>query len=114
MRASDVITEARGQLKDTFTGSYRWSDTEMMDFTTEASIETSRRCPHSLFLAAPPTTLDITPVKTLAQQLQINDFYKESLVFLVCARALDRDSDDTTNAALAEEYRKRAYRYMGR
>lgn len=113
MTAHDVITVVRELLKDNFVGSYRWSDNEMMVKLTEASVELSRRRSDALFTDTVPTTMDIVPVTTLRQKLQINDFYREALAFYVCARCLDRDVDDTTNAQLAEYFRKNFYRTVG-
>lgn len=103
MTAQEIVTRVRSLIKDEFI-SYRWSDAYMFTSITEASRKIAEKRPDSLFTTTVPTTNIITTITALTDVLQINDRYKESIENYVCYRCMQKDSEDTSNMALADKY----------
>lgn len=112
MTYADIESDARTLLQDT-KPAYRWSAAEMYGHMPEgvrvlfslrpAALFVGGRMPATLALLEPPTAAaaeaaggDVT--------VNVNDRYRQALVYYVAAKCLERDDSDTQNLTLAATY----------
>jgi hypothetical protein len=97
MLASDIITRVRDLLGDEV-APYRWTDTKLLLWLTDAQRDLAMRRPDSLYLTS-VTTTQPGVVAALGDTLVVADHFIGALVDFVCFRAFMRDNEDPINAA---------------
>lgn len=85
---SDYIAEARVLLQDTFAGSYRYADAEMISALNLGLLEASRLRPDMFLTTVPSYT-------TAGQTVAVDLRYRVALLYYICAHCHMRDEETT-------------------
>lgn len=108
MTAGDVTAAVRRELNDEEPGMYRWPDTVMFDYLTDA-LHDARKLRPDLFLGANGMA-SVTQVSALGNPLPVGEDVKRALSAYVMARCLAEDGSDDANTTAAAGYMER---YIG-
>ena len=112
MTYADIETGVRTLLQDD-KPAYRWASTEMYGYMPEAVRTLFSIRPCALFVNGrmPSTLASLEPPTAAAASaaygdvtVNVNDRYKQALVYYVAAKCLERDDSDTANMTLASSY----------
>lgn len=112
MTYSEIESSVRTLLQDD-KPAYRWSASEMYGYIPEAIRSLFAARPTALFVnGRMPATLTALepPTQSAANAAfgevtaNVNDRYKQALVYYVAAKCLERDDSDTANMTLASAY----------
>lgn len=107
MTAQDVIDGVRDQLNDEDESNERWIDEKLLRYVDEAQ-KRIRHIRPDLFLSAADAMQTAGTIDAVGDVLILDEDNRQSLVDLVCSRALFQDSSDTMNVKRAGSYRKAA------
>jgi hypothetical protein len=110
MSPTDVLTEIRDAINDS--SSVRWSDAMLRAFMFSGELDIVGRHPEAQYItrvanSAPSLLTSNSSAFTLA------DDFRSALIHYVAYRALQGDSDDANNAALASIHYKQYLAAMG-
>lgn len=112
MTYADLESDARTLLQDD-KPTYHWSAAEMYGHMPEAARVLFSLRPTALFVGGrmPATAALLEPPTATAAiaaggdvTLNVNDRYRQALVYYVAAKCLERDDSDTQNLTLAATY----------
>ena len=87
-----VIDRARRILQDTDASNYRYSEVDIVDAVNDSLLEVRKIRP-DLFIDGAFTVVDVSELEVDATAIPIEDFYFQSLVYLVSGYMMLRDDE---------------------